>query len=598
MKMKGNFQLIKKTKPIWIWLVPNIQTIILVYVFAIALIVRQSIDMFLTTNLGEQLKTVYRLITTNKAINLLTSLFIVICGIFFTIRIIKGKNYTWISFTSLFAALFLLVDDSWLWAKTSFVIDYRCLLLILCISFLICSCVKLIKNIINSPRSSEVSASKTIGFSVTTEKDQMQDTGWQLYADNLISKILKTDITKESFAVGVSGVWGSGKTTFLNSLEKSFRNQVYLVKFNPWNSDSATQILNDFFQTLISRLTISSFQKHTIVKYAKLLGQINAFGSPAKITSTLFESIDGSLTDAKEKAANVIADMPLPVVVIIDDLDRLDSADLLTVLRLVRVTANFKNLIFIVAYDKGYVIQALGTAGIREGEQFLKKIFPLEICLPSFESFVMANHLYSELERGLNSNTEMLQQLEFPVFRGILNHRISYYLPTFRDVKRFTNQFCLNINSFATTNQIGEINVLDFFYLELLHYYDFDAYQFIERNPTVLLSYGLNSQRKYAYSFNTPGSIKGVKSIEDNDARRVKILKQYRDGVADLLWTLFGRMCDEEDNLVRYPTNFTKYFSYRVNKDVISLAEFEQFLLIGDQEELDKRIKEFCRGTI
>lgn len=597
MNIKDNFLWIKKTKPIWLWLVPNIKTIILVYVLAIVLITRQSIDKFLSANIGEQLKSVYELITANATINLLTSSLIVICGIFIAIRIIREKKYTWVSFISLFAAIFLFVDDSWLWAKTSFVIDFRWLLILIGISFFVCGCINLIQSIVNSPRASKVSFEAT-GFSVTTEKDKMQDTGWKQYADNLISKLLKTDISKESFAAGVSGVWGSGKTTFLNSLEDRLKDQVYLVKFNPWNSDSATQISNDFFQTLISKLTISSYQKHTIVKYAKLLGQINALGSQAKIASSLFETIDGSITDAKERAADVISDMPLPVVVIIDDLDRLDSADLMAVLRLVRVTANFKNLVFIVAYDKGYVIQTLGKAGIQEGEQFLKKIFPLEICLPSFESFVMANHLYSELERGLNSNIGMLKQLEFPVYRGILNHPISFYLPTFRDVKRFTNQFCLNINSFVISKQLGEISVLDFFYLELLHYYDFDAYQYVERKPTSLLSYGLNSQRKYAYSYNTPGSIKGVKSIEENDARRVQILKQYKDGIADLLWALFGRMANDEDNLVRYPTNFSKYFSYRINKDVISLVEFDQFLSIENQEELDKKIKEYCRGNI
>ena len=588
---------IRKTKPIWLWLVPNIRTILLVYVLAMALIVRRSIDVYLSNSIGTHLSIFYELITTKAVVNLLTSTLIVVCGIFIIVRTLKKKKFTWVSFTSLFAAIFLLTDDSWMWAQTIFVIDYRWLFVLFFCALFICGCINLARNIIKSP-SVPQQPSEAIGFSITTEKDQMQDTGWQQYAENLVSKILKTDISKESFAVGVSGVWGSGKTTFLNSLEDSLQKQVYLVKYNPWNSDSATQVSNDFFQTLISRLTISSYQRHAIVKYAKLLGQINAFGSQAKIASTLFETVDGSLTDAKDKAANVIADMPLPVVVIIDDLDRLDSADLLAVLRLVRVTANFKNLVFIVAYDKEYVIQTLGKAGIQEGEQFLKKIFPLEICLPSFEAFVMANHLYNELERGLNKNAEMLHQLEFPVFRGILNHNISFYLPTFRDVKRFTNQFCLNISSFVTTNQIEEINVLDFFYLELLHYYDFDAYQFIEKNPTVLLSYGLNSQRKYAYTYNSPGSIKGVKSIEENDARRVQILKQYKDGVPDLLWALFGRMSNDEDNLVRYPTNFAKYFSYRINKDVISLTEFEQFLSIENQDELDKKIKEYCRGNI
>ena len=180
----------------------------------------------------------------------------------------------------------------------------------------------------------------------------MQDTGWQQYAVNLVGKILETDISRESFAVGIAGVWGSGKTTFLNAIREEFKGKVYLIDFNPWNSDSATQISNDFFKSLNSALTISSFQRRSIVQYAKLLSQLNTFGTQAKLVSSLFEVPETSIEEAKERVAGVIGSMPLPVVVLIDDLDRLDGAELMAVMRLIRVTANFKNLIFIVAYDK------------------------------------------------------------------------------------------------------------------------------------------------------------------------------------------------------------------------------------------------------
>lgn len=54
--------------------------------------------------------------------------------------------------------------------------------------------------------------------------------------------------------------------------------------------------------------------------------------------------------------------------VVIDDLDRLEGTELMAVLKLIRITANFKNLIFIVAYDKGFVANALKGVG---GEEFL-----------------------------------------------------------------------------------------------------------------------------------------------------------------------------------------------------------------------------------
>lgn len=92
-------------------------------------------------------------------------------------------------------------------------------------------------------------------------------------------------------------------------------------------------------------------------------------------------------------------------------------------LKLIRITANFKNLFFLVAYDKDHIANLLKGVG---GEEFLKKIIPLEICLPDYESYIREYHLYSELKRGLANDT-MENPLETdPLNRGSLSHRMSF----------------------------------------------------------------------------------------------------------------------------------------------------------------------------
>lgn len=68
------------------------------------------------------------------------------------------------------------------------------------------------------------------------------------YADYLVDRILGTELGDESFSVGISGEWGTGKTTFLNavasSLEKYFPERVAtIVWFRPWDSSSPKQIV-------------------------------------------------------------------------------------------------------------------------------------------------------------------------------------------------------------------------------------------------------------------------------------------------------------------------------------------------------------------
>lgn len=596
-KIKEKFhKAIRKSKPIGLLFFPDIKTIVLVYVLVIALYFRQNIDTFVFSLVGEHMKSFYELLSKNVFANWLTVLFVILTGGIITYRVSRRKSYSWLIISCLFLLVFLLGDNYWEWAKTPFGFNYRWGMVCLLFAIVISALTILMGKIKITPRFvTEDKISK--GFSVTTSSDAMQDTGWQQYAENLAAKLLMTNVSKESFAVGVTGVWGSGKTTFLDALKKELAEKVYLVEFNPWNSDSAGQISDDFFRSLMSKLTISSYQRRSVLQYAKLLGQVNALGSHTNVVTSLLEDSLTPVSDAKDKVANVIGSLPLPVVVLIDDLDRLDGSELMAVLRLVRVTANFKNLLFVVAYDKDYVTRSLLSEDVEKGDEFLKKIFPLEVCLPAFESFVLVNHLYSELKNCLDDE-RLLSRLEIRIFRGLVRHKISYYLPTFRDVKRFSNQFCLNVNSFIRAGKINEIDVVDFFTLELLHYYDFAAYQKIQYDPLSLLSYGFNIEKKNAFSYREIGSIRGVKGIEEKDEKRRKILEGFKDGVSDILYVLFGSTAVKGDNLLRYPTNFSKYFSYRINKDVISIEEFNQFLDLDTKEELAASVKEYCQGNV
>lgn len=585
-----------RLKPIGLLFVPNIKTVVLLYVILMILLKRHTTNTFVAKLIGDYLTAFFNLLKKDCVANGLTTFTVIVCTGYFAYRILKRKAYSWLMIASAFAVCYLLIDNDWKWAKTAIGIDYKWLVILMFGAVFACCSKLLVDKIKKTPKYRKANDEES-GFSVTTESDSMQDTGWQKYAESLAGKLLVTDTTKEGFAVGVSGIWGSGKTTFLNALEKELEGKVYLVKFNPWNSDSATQISDDFFKTLISNLTISSYQRRAITQYAKLLGELNAFGAQTKLVTSVLEDSLTPISDAKEKTESVIGDMPLPVVVLIDDLDRLDGTELMAVLRLVRVTANFRNLIFVVAYDKDYVSQTLSKEKVAKGEEFLKKIFPLELCLPAFESFVMANHLYEELKNCLKNN-ELLKELEFRVYHGTARHKISYYLPTFRDVKRFVNQFSLNVNTFIRSGQIGEIDLADFFTLELLHYYDFAAYLQIQNKPLSLLDYGYSIHKRYAYSYRDIGSIKGVRSIEEKDAQRKQLLDGFKDGVPDLLWVLFGSSVIKGDNHLRFPTNFSKYFSYRINKDVISLEEFNKLLELNTKEEVSAKVKEYCRGEV
>ena len=100
----------------------------------------------------------------------------------------------------------------------------------------------------------------------------------------------------------------------------------------------------------------------------------------------LREKIDEGLVGCKKK-----------IVILIDDVDRLEYNELFELLRLIRISANFRNVIFVVAYDKTYIAQLLEDHQIPNGEEYLKKIINLEITLPAYEYNLLIRMLHRHL---------------------------------------------------------------------------------------------------------------------------------------------------------------------------------------------------------
>ena len=62
-----------------------------------------------------------------------------------------------------------------------------------------------------------------------------------------------------------------------------------------------------------------------------------------------------------------------PIAVVIDDIDRLPTAEIRDTFKLVRLTGSFPNLVYILAFDRARVERALTEDGI-PGRDYLEKI--------------------------------------------------------------------------------------------------------------------------------------------------------------------------------------------------------------------------------
>ena len=202
----------------------------------------------------------------------------------------------------------------------------------------------------------------------------------------------------------------------------------------------------------------------TILDYASILSSSN-IGYVGTIFKTLTHNGSKSIELKNNEIIQDIKNIGKKIVVIIDDLDRLDSNEILTILKLVRNIANFPNMIFISAYDREYLTELLGKNNIYKCDIYLDKIFQLEIHLPIYDRKIIKNVLLNEGKTFLQENDikEYSEAFDDHIFNEVHTGFICDMITNLRDIYRFINNFHLSYDSLK-----GDIVIKDLMNIELL----------------------------------------------------------------------------------------------------------------------------------
>lgn len=414
------------------------------------------------------------------------------------------------------------------------------------------------------------------GFSVISDTSRMKDVGWDRFADIMVGKLFHTDISKETFAVGINGEWGSGKTTFLNEIRKRIKGHAYVIDFFPWLSNSPAQIVKDYFARIKEIFDNKDTSSSIIDDYVDLIIDMDVDSSLTKMAKLVKHRKSLSLENARKKVEDCIP-QDKPVFVVIDDLDRLEKDEIYEVLRLIRNTAKFKNVIYIVAYDKEYICGTLGMKGITAPREYLMKIFQAEIRLPVFEESKLIELLIEELTIQLGEADKGKVEIERFLMSSVKdNLPLSAVLRNFRDIKRFANLIALDITHIEQGKNVYDIHVRDLFVLELVHYRYNHIYKMLLEERGKLLQWNKNSE------------LYVLKKVEDlpSDVKS-------DDCLVALLKALYGTdlTFKPDKRSIRYRYNYINYFSLRPMVNQIGRTEFNMLLRNSDAEKIKQEVK-------
>ncbi|MBR1727625.1 MAG: AAA family ATPase [Muribaculaceae bacterium] len=388
------------------------------------------------------------------------------------------------------------------------------------------------------------------------------------YAKEIVERLLETDITKHSFALGVTGEWGVGKTTFLGELKKKFEGRADIVEFNPWMCSSPEQVTNDFFASLRHQLSPKySSLSNPIKEYARYIGNLTISSQSWASLDFLLFAKQESLYEKKKTLSQQFSKLPSPVVVIIDDVDRLERDEVFEVLRLIRNTADLSNMIYVVVYDKEYVTCVLEEKNIKDSSAYLEKIFPIEVHLPKVEEHLIWKALFAEIDAQSSLGKRFSINL-FSKFESDDKELILRILDNYRRAKRFARLFMLNL-AYLNQNSKGELKLLDVFWLELLQMYDKKSYDVLANDTNVLLYH-------YEDRFRVRGGILRPANKEDNNIFEGNPF--WKEETPMILAKIFGEHIRTIRQSICYTENYDKYFTLSVSSFRLSIREMNELL--------------------
>lgn len=234
-----------------------------------------------------------------------------------------------------------------------------------------------------------------------------------------------------------------------------------MVWFDPWLVSGRNDLIAEFLGEVIG--AINADQKHaekfkelgkTLAQYGGQLAPISnlllpGVGVLASVGFHVMEkalSKKKSLNDLRIKLVKELDEISTPIVVLIDEIDRVEDGEIRTVAQLVRSVADFPGISYVLAYDPERVVQALSagaSANNRDarGRAYLEKIVQLQIPLPVIfdneVSRLLTADLY-ELKTKLQLPENFENIMRYEKLMEILN---GYVINTLRDIRRLVETF-------------------------------------------------------------------------------------------------------------------------------------------------------------
>ena len=322
---------------------------------------------------------------------------------------------------------------------------------------------------------------------------------------NYIESLIKNCNPQRSFVFALNGAWGSGKTTILNLVKNKINSDDIIIidDFDPWKYNDNETMFRGFYDSITKNKNFdfdySLYKKFYNIYKVLILGNDNILN---KLNFDIhFPENDYSVDELKNIISSYLTINNKKVVYIIDNIDRLNKEQILTIFKTISTLFDFNNFIYILSFDEKRV-NKIFEKELKIDADYLNKIINSSINLPKTNSDTISKIAVDSIIKLFDYYNITISASEKTRFLGMFSY-LSKKIVDIRELKRFLNY----ISAYMQSEYLQEqVNIGDFIIIQLLKYLNIELYDTIYKNSIFFVSEdtGLctNYTNKYFFSDN------------------------------------------------------------------------------------------------
>jgi len=343
------------------------------------------------------------------------------------------------------------------------------------------------------------------------------------------------DTGKASLTIGLYGKWGSGKTSIVNMILEDIEQEkdILIFKFEPWLYSDTEQLISQFFKDFSKVIKHKDYGKEAekigkeLEAYASFFDVVSHIPEPttfliSKMASSVFGAVgktsskwgklkSKNLSQLKISIEKYLKNFNKKIVIVIDDIDRLNNTEIRQVFQLIKSLGNFPNTIYIASMDRDVVIDALSEVQKGDGSEYLEKIVHVPLNVPSISQDKVNEFLFAKL----NEIIATLKDEEFDqnYWGNIYHSGFKYFFENVRDVIRYINILRFNFSAIG-----NEINIIDLIAITGFQVFEPKIYELMKNNSAMFT-----------------GQIRESVSYHDNSDKEKAIIREFFEKSYDKL---------------------------------------------------------------